>query len=129
MPLTQPLEEATRKAGACWLDLHDGDGDGPRLLWHAWHEDALWFVCGGGEQALPGATNGGTGTVTVTVTVRARTGEVMSWQGRLEVVPPTSELWRAAAAALHDKRCNAPDGEDQPQRWAATSVLIRVLPG
>ena len=118
--MTPDVEEATRKANACWVDL----AEGPHLVWHVWHDDALWLVCGGQEQALPGAVSG----VAAVVTVRTRTGEVVQWTGELTVVDPSAPEWAAAVAVLHDKRCNAPDGEDQPLRWARESVVLRLRP-
>jgi hypothetical protein len=116
--VTPAAQEATRKAGACWVDL----GEGPQLVWHAWHEDALWLVTGGQEQPLARSRDD------AEVTVRTRTGEVVTWSGRATVVSPDSPEWAAAIAVLHDKRCNAPDGEVQPLRWARESVVLKISP-
>lgn len=122
-PTSSEALAATRKASACWIDL----GAGARLVWHLWHDHegaALWLVCGGAEQDLPGA-----GTATeATVTVRTRTGQVERWQGTVTRHAPGSEAWVSVVPALHDKRCNAPDGEDQPLRWARESVVLKVSP-
>ena len=122
--MTAAALEATRKAGACWIDLVGQHGEGPHLFWHVWHDGALWLVTGGQEQSLPGAASG----VAAEVTVRTRSGEVVQWAGVVTVVEPSAPEWSAAVALLHDKRCNAPDGEAQPERWARESVVLRIDP-
>ena len=112
-------EAATRKAGALWVSF---DGYAPRLVWHLWHDGAVWFVCDGLEQSLPGAAH----AVTATVTVGRK--DVVSWHGAVSRVTHGQPAWGEVVPLLHDRRLNPPDGEDQPLRWARESLLVRITP-
>ena len=48
----------------------------------------------------------------------------------VRVVPlePGTGEWDTSVAALHAARQSAPDGEAQPARWAATSLVTRLVP-
>lgn len=113
------LEEALRKAGVVWVNF----GEGPRVAWHLWQDGALWLVCGGLEQDLPGATT----ATRASVTVRGK-DDVLRFTADVAVVKPRSVEWASVVPALHAKRLNPPDGEDQPDRWARESLVLRLAP-
>lgn len=119
------VEEATRRSGVVWLTA---PGRQPRIAWHVWHEGAAWVVTGGLEQDLPGVVDG----ATVEVAVRSKATQddlVVTWTASVTAVPPDSEDWRAVVPVLHEARQSAPDGEDQPLRWARESTVLRLAPG
>ncbi|MCW2600509.1 MAG: hypothetical protein JWM02_2338 [Frankiales bacterium] len=124
-PTTSPiLDEATKRSGVVWVALEDHR---PRLVWHLWHDEGLWLVCGGLEQELPGA---GTATRAV-VTVRSKATQndrLVSWQATVSRIAPDSAEWEAVVPLLHAQRLNAPDGEDQPARWARESTVLKLFP-
>ena len=116
------IGDATRKSGVVWVTL---DGQPPRVVWHVWHQDALWLVCGGLEQALPGAD----GATTATVVVRnSQNDRAATWTATVEPVLPGSPAWEVGVPGLHAARLNAPDGEDQPARWARESLVLTMTP-
>jgi len=53
---------------------------------------------------------------------------VVTWVADVSPVAPGSPLWDEVVPLLHAKRLNAPDGEEQPQRWARESVVLRFTP-
>jgi hypothetical protein len=114
------IEEALRKSGVVWVDL----GAGSRIAWPVWHEGALWLVCGGLEQDLPGART----AERASVVVRAQEGPVLSWTATVTQVEPGSDEWASVVPVLHEKRLNPPDGEAQPDRWARESLVLRLTP-
>lgn len=116
------IGEATRKSGVVWVGLDDLPS---RVVWHVWHDDVLWLVCGGLEQALPGADRAKTATVVVRNNQNDRAA---TWTATVEPVPPGSPAWAVGVPVLHAARLNAPDGEDQPARWARESLVLRLLP-
>ena len=60
---------------------------------------------------------------------RARQGDrLVQWVARVEEVPPGAEGYDDAVRRLHAERLNAPDGEEQPQRWARESRVLRLVP-
>lgn len=122
MPVVTLVEEATRRSGVVWVTVA-GDPR-PHPVWHVWHEDAAYVVTGGLEQPLP------TGTRAV-VAVRSRDrrdGLLVRWVADVSPVPPGSPLWDAVVPLLHARRLNAPDGEEQPARWARESTVLRLHP-
>jgi hypothetical protein len=119
-----PIEEATRRSGVVWVGTKDHT---PRVAWHLWHDGAAWLVTGGAEQELPGVEAG----ATVLVTVRSKAtqnDQVVTWTAAVSDVPPGSAEWEAVVPLLHAARLNAPDGEDQPARWARESAVLRLSP-
>lgn len=123
MSVPRVVDEATKRSGVVWVDL----GDGPHLVWHLWHDGALWLVCGGLEQQLPGAEQ----ATSAVVTVRSKASQndrVVSWVADVSRVAPGSEAWEVAVPLLHDRRLNAPDGEQQPERWARESLVLTLRP-
>ena len=116
------IEEATRRSGVVWITAEGSDRAQP--VWHLWHDGAMYVVTGGIEQPLAV-----TSTATVTVRSNARQADrLVTWAADVEPVRPGSELWDEVVPLLHAKRLNAPDGEDQPQRWARESVVLRFTP-
>ncbi len=118
------VEEATRRSGVVWVALGAAR---PRLVWHLWHDGSLWLVCGGAEQELPG----GPAATRAVVTVRSkatRNDRVVSWEAAVTEVAPGSPDWATVVPLLHAQRLNAPDGEEQPARWARESAVLRLTP-
>lgn len=118
------VDEATKRSGVAWVALGDHP---PRLVWHLWHEDALWLVTGGLEQELPGADT----ATTASVTLRSKATQndrLVTWTAEVERVQPGSATWDAVVPLLHDKRLNAPDGDAQPLRWGRESTVLRLRP-
>jgi hypothetical protein len=115
------VADATRRSGAVWVAMA---GHPPRVVWHLWHDDALWLVCGGLEQPLPVAP-------TAVVTVREKVSQsdrLVAWHATVSPVVPGSEQWDEVVPLLHAQRLNAPDGEEQPARWARESTVLRLAP-
>lgn len=124
MPVDPLVEEATRRSGLVWVAL---DGHRPQAIWHLWYDDALWLVCGGREQQLAGAE----AATRAVVTVRSKATQndrLVSWVAAVSRLLPTDPQWADVAAALHATRSNAPDGEEQPARWAGESIVLRLVP-
>ena len=121
------VAEATRKAGLVWLSYADQDGSSsPRPAWHEWVEGAAYVVFGGGEQDLPGLDQ--VTEVTVIVPSKDTRARVVSWIGRVYLVPQTDETWPAATAALAASRLNAEGGAAMIDRWARESIVMRITP-
>ncbi len=114
------VAEATRRSGVLWLA---SPTLAPTLLWHVWHAGAAYVVCGGDEQPLappgPGAT----------VQVRGASGaRVVQWDAAVTVVAPGTPLWDEVTPLLAAERLNAPSAQGLPERWAAASTVLRLLP-
>ena len=65
------------------------------------------------------------------MTVRSKASQndrVVSWVADVSRVEPGSPAWELAVPLLHEKRLNAPDGEQQPERWARESLVLRLTP-
>ncbi|MCW2778495.1 MAG: hypothetical protein JWN17_2220 [Frankiales bacterium] len=122
MTADHPLAEATRKSGLVWVRPAEGGREQP--VWHVWHDDAAWVVTGGLEQPFPDAEQ-----VEVVVRSRARQGDRLGqWSATVEVVAPGAPGYDDAVRVLHAERLNAPDGEEQPARWARGSRVLRLRP-
>jgi hypothetical protein len=119
---TALVAELAKKAGVCWL-RYDGR---THAVWHVWHDGALCLVSGGDEQPLPDIEDGA--RVEVVLRSRDNGGRLVTWVGTASVVPPDSELWEPVTAALVPDRLNLPDPAAAPERWAATSVVRRIVP-
>ena len=122
------VEEACRRSGLVWLQSQ-GD-DRAHAAWHTWHDGAVHVVTGGTEQPLPGLVDASlaAGRVRVTVPSKETRGRLVTWVAAASVLAPDTDEWTAAAAALHATRLNAPDGEEQPARWARESTVVRLAP-
>jgi len=117
------IDDAARRSGVVWVDL----GRGPQVAWHLWHDGALWLVCGGREQDLPGS---GTAERAV-VSIRSKQTQndvVARFEAQVSRVEPGSKAWTSVVPLLHEKRLNPPDGEAQPDRWARESLVLRLSP-
>jgi hypothetical protein len=128
-PLPTPVEaalvaEAARKSALVWLALPAWPA--PRAAWHVWCDGAVVVVHGGDEQDLPGLRD----LAEVDLLLRSKDTGALLVRVPARVVPlaPGQERWETAVAALHAARQSAPDGEDQPARWAATSWVTRLEP-
>ena len=116
------IEEATRRSGVVWVTPDGSERAHP--VWHLWHDGAMYVVTGGLEQPLPAADR-------ARVTVRSKDRQadrLVTWVADVVPVPPDSELWAEVVPLLHANRLNAPDGEEQPLRWARESVVLRFRP-
>jgi hypothetical protein len=119
------VAEAARKSGVIWVAV-GGSTTNARAAWHVWLDGAAYVVTGGAEQQLPGLESAA--DVLVTVPSKDKGGRLVTWVARPSVVEPGTDEWAAAVPALHAKRLNAPDGENQPARWAAESRVVRLEP-
>jgi hypothetical protein len=121
------IEEATKKSSLIWLSI---GGRRPRAVWHIWLDGAIYLVSGGAEQPARGLDQAAADSAPVTVTVRSKDkgGRLVTFEARPSRVEPGTEEWDAAVAELHAKRLNAPDGEQQPARWARESSVTRLVP-
>lgn len=110
------VAEATRRSGVVWV--------AGRLLWHVWHDGAMYVVGGGPEQSLPVGPGD-----RVLVTVRskaAQAGVVVEWAADVERVEPGTPLWDEVVPLLAAERLNAEAGRSD--RWAQECVVLRFDP-
>jgi hypothetical protein len=121
------VEEACKKSSLLWIAV---PGLRDRAVWHVWQEHdgrgAVYLVTGGGEQNVPGLSDGQ--TVRVTVRSKDKGGRLATWSGLVGRVHPDGSEWAEVVPTLHAKRLNARDGEAQPERWAAQSAIFRIAP-
>jgi hypothetical protein len=127
-PLTQSLvAEACTKSAMVWLRL-----PGERrshAAWHVWVDGAVHLVTGGAEQPLtdlPGLVDGG--EVDVLVRSKDNGSRLVAFRTVVSDVRPDDARWDTVVPLLHAKRLNAPDGEEQPARWARESRVLRLEP-
>ena len=118
-------EEAARKSAVLWVALPGTPG--PVAAWHVWVDGAIAVVHEGDEQKLPGLR--ATGQVEITLRSKDKGGLLLRVPARVVGLGPGDNRLAAAVAALHAARQSAPDGEAQPGRWAATSLVTRLEPG
>lgn len=118
------VEEAGKKSGVLWISL-PGLAQ-PRPAWHIWHDGAAYVVTGGIEQPLPGLP--GADRVQVTVRSKDKGARLISWLAKVTEVEPGTAEWDAVVPVLAAGRLNAPDGEDQPRRWAREAYVLRLTP-
>jgi hypothetical protein len=117
------VAELANKSDLVWVGV---PGRPPQALWSIWHSGSLAVVVGGIEQPDPGLVDGSPVEVILrSKENRARQLSVRAVASRLE---PGTEAWEATAAALHPKRLNPPDGDEQPERWARESALWLMRP-
>ena len=121
------VEEACKKSSLLWIAV---PGLRDRAAWHVWQEHegrgAVYLVTGGGEQNVPGLSDGQ--PVRVTVRSKDKGGRLATWSGLVGRVRPDSPEWAEVVPTLHAKRLNARDGEAQPERWAERSAIFRIAP-
>lgn len=122
MTVDRLVAEATRRSGLVWVRPSSGGPERP--VWHVWDESAALVVTGGLEQPFPDADE-----VVVAVRSRARQGDLLvRWVAAVVVLEPGAEGYDDAVRLLHAERLNAPDGEQQPARWARESRVLRLVP-
>jgi hypothetical protein len=118
------VEEAARKSSLLWLTLPSLPQ--PRAAWHVWVDGAVVVVHEGQEQALPGLRD--LAEVEISLRSKDKGGLLVRTAARVVALEPGTEGFDSAVAALHGARQSAPDGEAQPARWAATSLVTRLEP-
>lgn len=130
------VEEAARRSGLLWLTMPGPPGTpgaaDPRLVWHLWHEGAIWVLAAtaddGGEQHVPGLAEAG--EVTVTLRSKGTLARLTTVSARVEVVGSDDPRWAAVIPLLGERRLNPPGGRTAAvERWATTCVLVRLVPG
>ena len=112
-----------------WVRPEAGGPEQP--VWHLWHDGALFLVTGGIEQPLPFPVPLPPAAARAVVVVRSRErqgGRLVQWVADVSCVPPGTPLWDEVVPLLHAQRLNAPDGEQQPARWARESAVLRLAP-
>jgi len=102
--------------------------DRPVAVWHLWHDGRMYVVTGGLEQSLPQFGSSGSRAVVAVRSKAQQAGLVVRWVAEVAVVEPGSASWDEVVPLLHARRLNAPDGEDQPARWARESRVLSFTP-
>ncbi|MET0449150.1 MAG: hypothetical protein ABW004_12110 [Aeromicrobium sp.] len=122
MPPTDLVADLAKKSGLVWVSY----GGRTHAVWHEWVGDAVCVVSGGTEQALPGIAD----EQTVTLLLRSKSTRALaaSVEARVEVVPPGSEHWETVTTTLRTGRLNLVDTDHAVERWAAESVVVRLVP-
>jgi hypothetical protein len=118
------VTELARKSAVSWVGY--GEPYREHIVWHVWHDDAIGVVAGGEEQPLPGAEE----CTDVVVTLRAKTTRhrLATCRARVERVLPNTAEWESLVPALVISRLNLPDQANAAARWAAASVVLRLVP-
>ena len=122
MPVPTLVAEATRRSGVVWVSA---DGVAPRLVWHLWHDDAMYLVGGGEEQELPPLEDR---AVVVVRSKASQSDRVVEWAADVSRVEPGSPLWDEVVPRLAVERLNARSATDLPEQWAASSSVLRLAP-
>jgi hypothetical protein len=117
------IAELAGKSDLVWVQVDDARA---RPVWSVWHDDAVAIVTGGLEQPDPGLTDGG--TATLILRSKENRARQLATESDVLRLTPGSDEWVAAAKALHPKRLNAPDGEEQPERWERESSIWLLRP-
>jgi hypothetical protein len=115
--------ELAGKSDLVWVAVA---GAPARPLWHVWHDDSVAVVTGGLEQPDPGLADGA--EVEVILRSKENSARQLRITASAERLVPGTDTWDAAASALHPKRLNATDGEQQPERWRRESTLWLLHP-
>jgi hypothetical protein len=115
--------ELAKKSDLLWVSV---DAEPAQAVWHVWHDDAVCLVTDGLEQRNPGLIDGG--TAELVLRSRDNFSRMMRVSATVVELDPSTEAWEAAAAALHPKRLNPPDGEEQPNRWRSESHVWLLRP-
>lgn len=121
------LEEAAKKSGLLWITPAGGTA---RPVWHVWHDGAVHILVARADGAVEQYVAGLAEAAAAEVTLRSKDkgGRLIGWSADVAVLDAEHADWPAAAAALHTERLNAPDGEEQPERWARECVIVRLGP-
>lgn len=122
MPPTDLVAELAKKSGLVWVSY----GGRTHAVWHEWVGDAICVVSGGTEQSLPGIAD----EHVVTVLLRSKSTRALAAtvEAQVEVVEPGSDQWNLITTALKTGRLNLADSDNAVQRWADTSVVVRLVP-
>lgn len=122
MPPTDVVAELAKKSGLVWVAY----AGRTQAVWHEWSGDAVCVVSGGTEQSLPDLAD----QQTVTLMLRSKTTRALaaSVTARVEVIAPGSEHWDPTTTALRTGRLNLTDSDRAIDRWAADSVVARLVP-
>jgi hypothetical protein len=123
-PVAALIDEAARKSSMLWIALPGAPQ--ARAAWHAVADGAVVVVHEGAEQHLPGLRD--RPEVEVTLRSKDKGSLLVRFPARVVALAPGDGRWEAAVAALHGTRQSAPDGEAQPERWAAESQVTRLEP-
>ncbi len=122
MSTTDLVADLAKKSGLVWVTFGGRD----HAVWHEWVGDAVCVVSGGTEQSLPGIAD----QDVVTVSLRSKTTRALAArvEARVDVVAPGSEHWETVTTALRAGRLNLVDSGSAVERWAAESVVVRLVP-
>jgi hypothetical protein len=122
MPMTALIAEATRKSAVVWVQVEDDPQ--PHPVWQVWHAERMYVVTGGLEQPLTRGER-----AVVAVRSKERQGNLLvRWVASVAAVAPGTPQWEEVVPLLHAARLNAPDGEEQPARWARESTVLCFTP-
>jgi hypothetical protein len=123
MSMPALIAEATRKSAVVWVQM-GSDQQSHQPVWQVWHEDRMYVVTGGIEQPLPMGHR-----AVVAVRSKDRQGDLLvRWVAAVSTVAPGTPQWEEVVPLLHAARLNAPDGEEQPARWARESTVLCFTP-
>ena len=122
VPSLTLIAEATRRSGAVWVSP---DGQDPHLVWHLWHDDALYLVGGGAEQELPPLQDR---AVVVVRSKASQSDRVVTWEADVSPVLPGTSRWDEVVPLLAAERLNAVSVDQLADRWASGSVVLRLSP-
>lgn len=116
------VADLAKKSGLVWVTYDGRD----HAVWHEWVGDAVCVVSGGTEQSLPGIA----AQQVVTISLRSKSTRALAArvEARVEVVGPGTEHWEAVTTALRTGRLNLVGGDGAVERWAADSVVVRLVP-
>jgi hypothetical protein len=119
---TDLVAELAKKSGLVWVTYAGRD----HAVWHEWFGDAVCVVSGGREQSLPDIAE----QRRVTVSLRSKSTRALAArvEARVDVVAPDSEHWHGVTSALRSGRLNLTDTDTAVERWAAESVVVRLVP-
>lgn len=122
MTTTDLVAELAKKSGLVWVTYAGRH----HAVWHEWFGDAVCVVSGGREQSLPGIAE----QRRVTVSLRSKSTRALAArvEARVEVIAPDSEHWQGVTSALRSGRLNLTDTDTAVERWAAESVVVRLVP-
>jgi hypothetical protein len=121
------VAEAARKSRVCWLSYQHPQGEvRDRLVWHAWHDDALVVVDGDDHQRLPGLAEAASALVSLR-SKETRTA-LVTVEAQVEVVDAGTPGWEEHCAALLVVRLNLRDPAATRTAWAEHGRIVRLVP-
>jgi hypothetical protein len=116
------VDEAGKASAVLWVRLPGST----RPAWYSWVDGAAVVVHEGDEQSLPGLRDAP--SVELVLRSKDKGSLLVVVPVRAVALEPGTPPYDAAVSALHAARQSAPDGEGQPARWAATSLVTRLEP-